>query len=103
MARLARAVVPNRPRHVTQRGNRRQQTDWQTERIAGRMCAWEQRLRQPDEEAFAKAMRLHEHTGRPLGDKPFARRSEQLLGRRLLPGRPGRPSKDKPKAYGVSG
>ena len=26
MARLARVVVPNRPHHITQRGNRRQQT-----------------------------------------------------------------------------
>ena len=78
MARLARAVIPDRPHHVPQRGNRRQQT-------------------------FANVMRDHEHTGRPLGDKPFVRRLDKHLGRRLLPGQPGRPRKDKEKPYGVPG
>ena len=62
-----------------------------TDRINGRACAWEQHLRQPDEENLARRVRRHESTGRPLGDKPFVRRLEQLLGRRPLRGRPARP------------
>jgi len=77
------------------------ETDWLTERIAGWVCSWEEHLRQPDEEGLAKVMQLHENTGRPLGDKPFVRRLEKLLGRPLLPGRPGRPRKAEKKPYGV--
>jgi len=39
-------------------------------------------------------MRLHENTGRPMGDKGFVRKLEALLDRVLTPGKPGRPKKD---------
>ena len=38
-------------------------------------------------------MREHVRTGCPLGDAPFLERLEQATGRRLRPGKPGRPSK----------
>ena len=41
----------------------------------------------------AAELRLHENTGRPLGSEQFVKRLEQALGRRLTPGRPGRPRK----------
>ena len=42
-------------------------------------------------------MRLHETTGRPLGGKSFVKKLESLLGRTLLPSRPGRPKKTREK------
>ncbi len=33
MARMARVIVPKYPHHITQRGNRRQQTFWQANRV----------------------------------------------------------------------
>ncbi|MEK0082105.1 transposase [Geminicoccaceae bacterium SYSU G07066] len=43
----------------------------------------------PSEEAIA-ALRKHERTGRPLGDRRFVAALEQQLGRHLRPGKPGR-------------
>ena len=34
-------------------------------------------------------MHLHENTGRPMGDKGFVKKLEAMLGRVLLPGKPG--------------
>jgi hypothetical protein len=48
-------------------------------------------------------MRRNENTGRPPGDKRFVKKLEAMLGRVLLPGRPGWPKKTTKtgKLYGV--
>ena len=38
-------------------------------------------------------LREHGHTGYPLGNTTFVERLERVIGRRLRPGKPGRPSK----------
>jgi len=38
-------------------------------------------------------MRVHEATGRPLGGESFVKKLEAMLGRALLPGKPGRPKR----------
>jgi len=60
-----------------------------------RVCTWGEYLRDEEERAFAESMRRHERTGRPLGERPFVRKLERLLGRVLLPKKPGRPRKAK--------
>jgi hypothetical protein len=45
----------------------------------------------PEEEL--RDMREHGRTGYPLGSATFVERLERTLGRRLRPGRPGRPAK----------
>jgi putative transposase len=69
------------------------ETDWLAERTAGWVCTWAEHLRKRDERDFAATMRLHETTGRPLGGKSFIEKLESVLGRVLLPGKPGRPRK----------
>jgi len=46
-----------------------------------------------DEAELAVTMRRRENTGRPLGSRPFVEKLEALLGRKLLPPKPGRPKK----------
>lgn len=70
MARIARAVAPGIPHHVTERGNRRQATFF---------CA----------EDEIKQFRRHERSGRPLGDAQFLGVMESQLGRALRCGEPG--------------
>lgn len=53
-----------------------------------------------DDEKSQAAMRRHEATGRPMRDQPFIASLESLLGRPLLPKRPGRhrkPEKSEPE------
>ena len=69
------------------------ETDWLTERIAGWICTWREYLADREDEGLPAVMRLHENTGRPLGSQPFVEKLEALLGRKLLPGTPGRPKK----------
>jgi len=70
------------------------ETGWLCKRIAGWVCTWQQHLGYADEPGLGRIMQQHENTGRPLGGKPFVERLESLLGRPLLPGRPGRPRKE---------
>jgi putative transposase len=86
--------------HVKDRPDGVAETAWLSERIAGWSCTWRQYLRGAEDRAFVAAMRRGEATGRPLGERAFVRRLERLLGRSLLPGKPGRPRKRK-KQYGV--
>ncbi len=79
--------------HVSGRSDGIAEADWLSERIAGWVCTWAQHLRKADEKDFAAMMHLHENTGRPLGDKRFVKKLEAMLGRPLLPGKPGRPKK----------
>jgi len=61
--------------------------------LAGEVNDWRRFLMAADDEATLHAIRLHGRTGRPLGEAGFVRRLERRLGRRLLPGVPGRPRK----------
>jgi hypothetical protein len=36
-----------------------------------------------------KALRMHEHTGRPLGDETFVKQLERKLGKILVPQKAG--------------
>ena len=74
MARLARVVVPGLPHHITQRGNRRQQTFFRLEDYA----------------LYLEVLQGHERTGGPLGDADFLVRLEKNLGRVLRRQKPGR-------------
>ena len=82
--------------HVQGRDDAWVGNDWLAERTAGWVYTWGQylaRQEQDDESATAKLLRRHENTGRPLGDERFVKRIGRLLGRKLLPGKPGRPKK----------
>ena len=61
-------MAPGYPHHMTQRGNRRQQTFFNTETI----------------ETFRK----HERTGRPIGDNGFIEKMRKVTGRHLKLGKP---------------
>ena len=82
MGRIARVVVPGRAHHVTQRGNRRMPTFFGPE---------DYRAHRPGNAGrdLAGTMRRHEATGRPLGDRAFVQSLSALLGRDLLPKKPG--------------
>lgn len=92
MARIARVVAPGPGHHVTQRGNRRQQVS--SARTAGWMCTWGQYLADEDDGQIGPLLRRHENTGQPLGDRAFVQRVGTILGRNLVPGKPGQPKKD---------
>ena len=64
--------------------------------IAGADVNWRALLKHDPHET--SSLRRHTRTGRPLGDAGFVQSLESLTGRRLVPGRPGRPPKKKPKA-----
>ena len=49
----------------------------------------------PDKEL--KALRMHEHTGRPLGNERFVDKLEGILGRPLHRQKPGRKKENKEK------
>jgi len=53
---------------------------------------WRRYLSRTDREADVEAFRRHERTGRPCGDEKLLRALERMTGRRLSPGRPGRPA-----------
>src|SRR3989442_977095 len=114
MPRLARAVLPDFPHHVTQRGNRRQQTffcpgdyvlymalmaEWCHRcRVDGLVAAAPLLARVDDWSAFlgsdaapdvAERFHKHEKTGRPLGTDAFVEQLEGLLDRVLRPCKPG--------------
>ena len=68
--------------------------DWLVDRTSGWVCAWDEYLLAPDDAELAMRMRRAENTGRPLGDEGFVKKVGGLLGRNLLPGKPGRPRKE---------
>ena len=65
------------------------ESTWLEERIAGWICTWSEYLLEPDEAELAVRMRQLENTGRPLGDRGFVERLSRVLGRDLVPKRPG--------------
>jgi putative transposase len=83
--------------HVTGKGDLLAESAWLAERTAGWVCSWAEFLRQDDDPELAAALRRRERTGRPLGDEPFLRKVGRLLGRDLLPKKPGPPPKEAKK------
>ena len=77
MARLARIVVPGMPHHVTQRGNRRQQTFFCDDDYRAYLSLLVEWCRRYDTRVWAYCLKT-------VG---------KLLGRDLLPKRPGRKAK----------
>ncbi len=75
--------------HVAGKTDGLAQSAWLTERTAGWVCGWGEYLMQNDGRDVAVAMRQHESTGRPMGDRSFVERMSNLLGRDLLPKKPG--------------
>ena len=67
---------------------------WLGERTAGWVCTWRDYLADGDDEDLAKSLRRHENTGRPLGEGAFVRKIGHLLGRDLVPKKPGPKQKE---------
>ena len=65
------------------------ESDWLTERTKGWVCSWREYLMQDDGRDAAETLRRNESTGRPLGDQVFLKKIGQLLGRELVPKKPG--------------
>ena len=79
--------------HVTGRPDRLAEPQWLTDLTAGWVCTWGEYLAEDDDPDLGGNLHRHESTGRPLGERPFVERLARLLGRGLLPGKPGRPRK----------
>ena len=75
--------------HVAGKADALADSAWLAERTAGWVCSWREYLRQDDDSHTAARLRRRESTGRPLGDESFLRKIGRLLGRDLLPKRPG--------------
>jgi len=58
---------------------------------------WSQFLSEDLAEHDAERLRMHERTGRPLGDDGFIARIERLLGRDIRKRKPGRKLKNRRK------
>ena len=78
--------------HAAGRGDAVAEGEWLAERTAGWVCTWGEFLARSDDETAAR-LRRHESTGRPLGDRSFQESLGVLLGRDLVPRRPGRKRK----------
>lgn len=63
-----------------------------------RIPDWRDFLGAPVDESEADQMRVHEGTGRPMGDEGFVLRLEGILGRSLLRRKPG----PRPRTAGIS-
>ncbi len=61
--------------------------------LAAEVNDWRRFLAAEEDAEDVERLRRRLRTGRPLGDSRFVRRLERRLGRRLLPGAPGRPPK----------
>ena len=113
------------PHHVTQRGNRRQQTffgdgdyraylgllrHWCLRQgwMGGWVCTWGEYLRDDrgEGEVVGRELRRHDSTGRPLGDKGFVAKVQAAVGRELGPRKRGPKPKSRAASdgawYGVS-
>jgi len=85
--------------HATGRADVLAESAWLAERTAGWVCSWREYLGQDDDPKLTAALRRSESTGRPAGDKAFLSKIGRLLGRDLLPKKPGpAPKRKKPKA-----
>jgi putative transposase len=69
---------------------------WLRELTDGWTCRWREYLAEPTDAELARELSSHESTGRPLGERSFVQRIGDLLGRDLLPGKPGpKPQKER--------
>jgi putative transposase len=84
MARIARIVAPGMPHHITQRGNRRQQTFF-TDDDYQQYLTLLSALQEQEMGLFYR----HERTGRPLGTDVFIEKIETLTNRVLFKQKPG--------------
>ena len=84
--------------HVAGRADDVAEVGWLKEQIAGWVCTWGQYLSLDDEPALASGIRHGERTGRPLGDEGFLQSVGKLLGRDVVPKKPGRKPKVKERA-----
>jgi putative transposase len=75
--------------HVSGKPDALARSDWLAERTAGWVCSWGEFLRASDGRDVAATMRRHESTGRPLGDLEFLKKIGRLLGRDMVPKKPG--------------
>jgi len=85
--------------HVRGRRDPLAESAWLRERTAGWVCTWGQFLREEDDEddpELLEAMRRRERTGWPLGEEAFLRKIGKLVGRDLVPKKPG-PTPKKPR------
>ncbi len=79
------------PHHVTQPGNRRQETFFVEDDYGAYLGLMADGYRQQRVAIWAYClMPNHGRTGRPLGDASFLERVEKLVGRVLRPQKPGR-------------
>ena len=76
--------------HVAGRGDAVAEGERLSEPTGGWVCRWGECLRRRDAEETLGLLRRHESTGRPLGDEAFVRKTCDLLGRHLVPKKPGR-------------
>jgi len=89
MARIARVVAPGLPHHVTQRGNRRQQTFFCDDRLVKvsplleLVDDWGRFIAGQIAEREVSLLRKQERTGSPLGGEGFIDRLERALDRSL--------------------
>lgn len=58
---------------------------------------WKVFLQDHMQDGMATVFEAHARTGRPMGSEPFIKRVSAILGRDLLPQKPGRKPKDLPK------
>ncbi len=58
------------------------------------VCTWGEYLADDDDPDLGNSLHRHQSTGRPLGQRPFVEHLARLLGRDLMPGKPGRPRKE---------
>ena len=79
------------PHHVTQRGNRRQQTFFceEVRPLLEMFGDWREYLTWDIPEEEVQALRRYERTGRPLGGEAFLADLEETLGRTLRPRKSG--------------
>jgi putative transposase len=61
------------------------------EHLNRRIRDWNELLIGEQDEEVEKRLRAHQRTGRPLGSEEFILELEGVFGRRLRPGKPGRP------------
>ena len=81
--------------HVGGRADGWAENDWLRERTAGWVCTWGEYLTDPDDPQLGPRLRRHENTGRPFGQGSFLERLSAQLGRNLVPGKGGRPKKQR--------
>ena len=92
MARIARVVAEHYPHHITQRGNRRQDTffcESDCRDYIRFMAEWYGDVSNDEYDLLQR----HERTGRHLGGIQFMERLENRLDRILIPQKGGRPKK----------